>query len=52
MAADTPGFANAELYKTWAMSQIHYMLGENKYGISYQIGYGMNYPRKPHHRAR
>jgi hypothetical protein len=38
MAADTPGFANAELYKTWAMSQIHYMLGENKYGIKELVG--------------
>ncbi|VDI00925.1 endoglucanase [Mytilus galloprovincialis] len=51
MAADTPGFSQAEEYKTWAMSQIHYMLGDNNYKMSYQIGYGNNYPRKPHHRA-
>ncbi|XP_052061794.1 endoglucanase E-4-like [Mytilus californianus] len=51
MAADTPGFSKAEEYKTWAMSQIHYMLGDNNYKMSYQIGYGNNYPRKPHHRA-
>ncbi|CAC5381277.1 E3.2.1.4 [Mytilus coruscus] len=51
MAADTPGFSKAEGYKTWAMSQIHYMLGDNNYKMSYQIGYGNNYPKKPHHRA-
>ncbi|XP_056022414.1 uncharacterized protein LOC125673704 isoform X2 [Ostrea edulis] len=38
-------------YKTWAMKQINYMLGDNKQNMSYQIGFGTNYPVKPYHRA-
>ncbi|XP_061196701.1 uncharacterized protein LOC133204978 [Saccostrea echinata] len=38
-------------YKIWAMKQINYMLGDNKQNMSYQIGYGENYPQKPYHRA-
>ncbi|XP_071116317.1 endoglucanase 4-like [Haliotis cracherodii] len=40
---------NAAEYREWALSQIHYILGDNKYGMSYVIGYGDNYPLKPHH---
>ncbi|KAJ8305940.1 hypothetical protein KUTeg_016485 [Tegillarca granosa] len=50
MAADM-GIGNADQYKTFAMSQIHYMIGENNKKLSYVIGYGSNYPKKPHHRA-
>lgn len=34
------------------MSQIHYMLGDNNYIISYLIDFGSNFPRNPHHRGR
>ncbi|XP_062584515.1 endoglucanase A-like [Saccostrea cucullata] len=44
------GIGNAESYKTWAMSQIHYMIGDNNKNFSYLIGYGSSYPLKPHHR--
>lgn len=35
----------------FAKSQIDYMLGENPNGFSYVVGYGENYPLRPHHRA-
>ncbi|XP_061173726.1 uncharacterized protein LOC133182894 [Saccostrea echinata] len=43
------GIGNADSYKTWAMSQIHYMVGDNNRDFSYLIGYGTSYPLKPHH---
>ncbi|XP_006814163.1 uncharacterized protein LOC100369168 [Saccoglossus kowalevskii] len=36
-------------YKAWAKSQIHYILGDT--GRSYVIGFGVNFPTRPHHRA-
>lgn len=51
LAADS-GIGNTANYKQWAMSQIHYMLGDNANDFSYVIGYGSKYPLKPHHRAR
>ncbi|XP_048748294.1 uncharacterized protein LOC125660495 [Ostrea edulis] len=38
-------------YKKWALSQINYILGDNNHHMSYEIGYGSNYPRQPHHRG-
>merc|ERR1712179_660060 len=38
-------------YKKWAMSQMHYILGDNNRHMSYEIGFGSNYPRHPHHRG-
>nr|BAD01504.1 cellulase [Haliotis discus hannai] len=38
-------------YRKWAVEQMNYILGDNKYGISYQIGFGTKYPRNPHHRS-
>ncbi|XP_052239386.1 endoglucanase A-like isoform X2 [Dreissena polymorpha] len=38
-------------YKKYAMSQINYILGDNKLHISYEIGFGNKYPKKPHHRG-
>jgi len=39
----------------WARHQIHYMLGDtNVRGLasySYVIGFGKNFPRRPHHRG-
>lgn len=49
IAADM-GIGNHHKYKSWAMSQIHYALGENKFG-SYLIGFGNKYPERPHHRS-
>ncbi|XP_055958362.1 endoglucanase A-like [Patella vulgata] len=40
---------NAVEYRKWAMSQIHYALGDT--GFSFLIGYGKNFPHSPHHRA-
>ena len=51
LAADV-GIGNAAAYKEWAMSQIHYMLGDNANDFSYVVGYGSSYPLKPHHRGR
>ncbi|XP_053378966.1 endoglucanase E-4-like [Mercenaria mercenaria] len=38
-------------YKKWAMSQVNYLLGDNKLHISYEIGFGSYYPKRPHHRG-
>lgn len=38
-------------YIKWAMTQINYMLGDNNYHMSYEIGFGNNYSHHPHHRA-
>ncbi|MFZ5988112.1 MAG: glycoside hydrolase family 9 protein, partial [Bacillota bacterium] len=40
-----------ETLKTFAKSQIDYILGKNPANMSYIIGYGTNYPKHPHHRA-
>ncbi|XP_050414686.1 endoglucanase 4 [Patella vulgata] len=40
---------NPEKYRAWAMSQIHYALGDT--GFSYVIGFGDKYPLRPHHRS-
>ncbi|XP_035829206.1 endoglucanase 4 [Aplysia californica] len=36
-------------YRHWAMCQIHYALGDT--GFSYVVGFGDDYPEKPHHRG-
>ncbi|XP_069105272.1 uncharacterized protein [Argopecten irradians] len=36
-------------YRTWAESQIHYMIGGNNDEFSYVIGFGNDFPRNPHH---
>ena len=38
-------------YLDFAKSQIDYILGDNPMGISYEVGFGDNYPMFPHHRA-
>ncbi|XP_067658115.1 endoglucanase E-4-like isoform X2 [Haliotis asinina] len=40
-----------EKYRKWAIDQINYILGDNKYHMSYVIGYGNKYPVRPHHRT-
>ncbi|CAL4181265.1 unnamed protein product, partial [Meganyctiphanes norvegica] len=36
-------------YRSFACKQIHYMLGDA--GRSFLIGFGKNYPQRPHHRS-
>jgi endoglucanase len=38
-------------YAGFARRQIDYVLGENPQQFSYLIGFGENFPRRPHHRA-
>jgi endoglucanase len=40
-----------ESAKSFAKSQIDYILGNNPANMSYIIGFGSNYPKHPHHRA-
>lgn len=41
----------AQRYFDFGASQINYILGQNPARRSYIIGYGDNYPQKPHHRT-
>ncbi len=38
-------------YHDFAVKQINYMLGDNPAQRSYVVGFGMNSPKNPHHRA-
>ncbi|GGJ40500.1 hypothetical protein GCM10008938_28200 [Deinococcus roseus] len=38
-------------YQTFATDQINYMLGDNPASRSYEIGFGSNSPKNPHHRG-
>ncbi|GFR70523.1 endoglucanase [Elysia marginata] len=41
-------------YRKWAAEQINYLLGDNNHNggcFSFEIGYGNNYPKQPHHRG-
>lgn len=40
-----------ESLKTFAKSQIDYILGKNPANMSYVIGFGSKWPKHPHHRA-
>ncbi|XP_021363495.1 uncharacterized protein LOC110456829 isoform X1 [Mizuhopecten yessoensis] len=40
---------HSDAYRAWAMSQIHYALGDT--GRSFVVGFGVNPPTHPHHRA-
>jgi hypothetical protein len=40
-----------EKYKEFTQSQLNYMLGDNPQNMSYQIGFGDDFPEHPHHRA-
>ncbi len=41
---------NTQEYLDFASRQINYILGDS--GRSYVIGFGQNYPQRPHHRSR
>ncbi|KAH3706397.1 endoglucanase A-like [Dreissena polymorpha] len=32
-------------------AQLHYILGNNPAGLSYVVGFGRNYPKRPHHKS-
>jgi len=42
---------NSDEYKKWAMTQINYLLGDNKQHMSFEVGFGNNFPKKAHHRG-
>ena len=48
--ADTVNNPNGR-YSDFAEGQIDYILGDNPRNFSYMVGFGNNYPLKPHHRA-
>lgn len=37
--------------REWSEQQIKYMLGANQNHFSYQVGYGNNFPLRPHHQS-
>ncbi|HYX32556.1 MAG TPA: glycoside hydrolase family 9 protein [Oligoflexus sp.] len=41
----------ANVYRRFGKKQIDYALGDNPNGRSYVVGYGVNPPQNPHHRA-
>lgn len=43
--------SKADKYREFAESQIDYMLGDNPDNFSYVIGFGDDYPQRPHHRT-
>ncbi|MDP4176952.1 MAG: glycoside hydrolase family 9 protein [Bacillota bacterium] len=50
MLAYNKTFPN-QSYVNFAKGQIDYILGNNPKGMSYEVGYGSNYPKFPHNRA-
>jgi len=56
-AADTPGwycgpnFYTTEVLRKFARSQLDYILGKNPLKMSYVVGFGNKYPKRPHHRG-
>ncbi|KQK21861.1 endoglucanase 9 [Brachypodium distachyon] len=56
-AADTPGwycgphFYSVEVLRSFARTQIEYILGKNPLKMSYVVGYGNHYPKHVHHRG-
>ncbi|AQL06915.1 Endo-1,4-beta-glucanase [Zea mays] len=56
-AADTPGwycgphFYSVEVLRSFARTQIDYILGKNPLKMSYVVGFGKRYPRHVHHRG-
>ena len=44
-------YTGEKKYLDFAKSQIDYILGDNPNHMSYEVGFGDNYPKFPHHRA-
>ena len=43
--------ARATTYHDFAVRQVNYALGDNPRGASFEVGFGVNPPRNPHHRT-
>ncbi|RWV95832.1 hypothetical protein BHE74_00031184 [Ensete ventricosum] len=56
-AANIPGYYcgpyyfSADSLRSFATSQVNYVLGDNPRKMSYVVGYGRNYPKHVHHRG-
>ncbi|WOL01301.1 hypothetical protein Cni_G10017 [Canna indica] len=56
-AANIPGYYcgpyyfSAESLRSFAISQVNYILGDNPMKMSYVVGYGKKYPKHVHHRG-
>ena len=50
-AKRVPSDPNAAKYRSFVHSQVDYVLGSSNNGYSYLIGFGQNYPRRPHNRG-
>ncbi|KAK1314502.1 Endoglucanase 12 [Acorus calamus] len=56
-ATNVPGwfcgstFFSADILRSFASSQLDYILGDNPKKMSYVVGYGKNYPKHVHHRG-
>ncbi|CAL9136954.1 unnamed protein product [Musa acuminata var. zebrina] len=56
-AANIPGYYcgpyyfSADSLRSFATSQVNYILGDNPMKMSYVVGYGRNYPKHVHHRG-
>uniref|UniRef100_A0A1D1XZN2 Endoglucanase n=1 Tax=Anthurium amnicola TaxID=1678845 RepID=A0A1D1XZN2_9ARAE len=46
-----PNYFNADTLRSFATSQVDYILGKNPKNMSYVVGYGPKYPRHVHHRG-
>ncbi|GAB4855919.1 Endoglucanase 12 [Ancistrocladus abbreviatus] len=46
-----PYYVSAPTLRSFALSQIDYILGKNPLDLSYVVGYGSKYPKRVHHRA-
>ncbi|KAG5240068.1 endoglucanase [Salix suchowensis] len=46
-----PQFISPDLLRSFATSQINYILGDNPMKMSYVVGYGTKFPRHVHHRG-
>ncbi|KAG0499825.1 hypothetical protein HPP92_004516 [Vanilla planifolia] len=46
-----PYYFSTDVLRSFAASQINYILGDNPQKMSYVVGYGQNYPRHVHHRG-
>lgn len=50
-AGQTSDAGRVAKYRSFALSQINYILGDNPRNSSYVVGFGNNPPKNPHHRA-
>uniref|UniRef100_A0A0E0KSB9 Endoglucanase n=1 Tax=Oryza punctata TaxID=4537 RepID=A0A0E0KSB9_ORYPU len=46
-----PNFMTVDDLRSFARSQVNYILGDNPKKMSYVVGYGKKYPRRLHHRG-